>query len=159
MKYYRHYKGKYYCVIGEASHSETLEKMVVYQALYGEHALWVRPKEMFFETVTLPDGTTLQRFAPCTEEEAISATRQASDDNDFGQLANTIFNDFKAKGYVAEDFAGGCSLCGEENEFALDAIEHQLRKEKPNMTQEQRDKLTAILYKQIQVMFENEERN
>ena len=44
---YRHFKGKEYRVLGIASHSETLEPMVVYQALYGEGGLWVRPASMW----------------------------------------------------------------------------------------------------------------
>lgn len=43
----RHYKGNYYEVLGEATHTETLEPMVIYRALYGEHKIWARPKEMF----------------------------------------------------------------------------------------------------------------
>lgn len=63
---YRHYKGKLYEVIGIANHSETLEPIVVYQALYdtkefGNHALWVRPLEMFLETVDI-DGKVQPRF-------------------------------------------------------------------------------------------------
>ncbi len=46
-RYYRHFKGKRYLVTGIATHSETREKMVVYQAQYGEFALFVRPYEMF----------------------------------------------------------------------------------------------------------------
>lgn len=48
---YRHFKGKEYEVIGTASHSETLEPMVVYRALYGEGGLWVRPAAMWNESV------------------------------------------------------------------------------------------------------------
>lgn len=48
---YRHFKGKEYEVIGVASHSETLEPMVVYRALYGEGGLWVRPAAMWSEQV------------------------------------------------------------------------------------------------------------
>ena len=48
---YRHYKGKEYEVLGIARHSETLEAMVVYRALYGEHEIWVRPAVMWNETV------------------------------------------------------------------------------------------------------------
>ena len=58
---YRHFKGNEYRVIGIAKHSETLEPMVVYQALYGEMGLWVRPASMWNETVTR-DGATHQRF-------------------------------------------------------------------------------------------------
>ncbi|MGC1547671.1 MAG: DUF1653 domain-containing protein [Rhodanobacter sp.] len=59
---YRHYKGQRYRVIGTARHSETMEELVVYQALYGEHGLWVRPATMFAETVEL-EGEPIQRFA------------------------------------------------------------------------------------------------
>lgn len=60
---YKHYKGNVYEVIGIASHSETLEEMVVYKATYqleGEN-LWVRPLSMFLETVIV-DGKEVQRF-------------------------------------------------------------------------------------------------
>jgi hypothetical protein len=59
---YRHYKGGQYEVIGTARHSETLEPMTVYRALYGEHGLWVRPAAMFNEQV-LVDGVMQPRFA------------------------------------------------------------------------------------------------
>lgn len=59
---YRHYKGKQYHVIGEATHSETMETMVVYRALYGEYKLWVRPSAMFSETVRV-EGKEVSRFA------------------------------------------------------------------------------------------------
>ena len=52
---YRHFKGNEYRVIGLAKHSETLEDMVVYQALYGEQGLWVRPASMWNETVDRED--------------------------------------------------------------------------------------------------------
>lgn len=58
---YRHFKGNEYEVIGTARHSETLEEMVVYRALYGEFGLWVRPARMWNETVTR-DGVTYRRF-------------------------------------------------------------------------------------------------
>ena len=60
---YRHYKGNDYRVIGLARHSETLEPLVVYQALYGEGGLWVRPAAMFCETVEGgPGGGRVPRF-------------------------------------------------------------------------------------------------
>ena len=52
---YRHYKGNEYTVIGVARHSETEEQLVVYRQEYGEHGLWVRPKDMFLETVEVDD--------------------------------------------------------------------------------------------------------
>lgn len=58
---YRHFKGNMYRVVAMARHSETMEEMVVYQALYGEMGLWVRPRSMFLETVER-DGKVFQRF-------------------------------------------------------------------------------------------------
>lgn len=58
---YRHFKGNLYELIGVASHSETLEPMVVYRALYGEAGLWVRPASMWTETVDR-DGYRGPRF-------------------------------------------------------------------------------------------------
>lgn len=60
---YRHYKGNRYRVTGLALHSETLEPMVVYRALYGPREMWTRPASMWNEDVTLPDGRTVKRFA------------------------------------------------------------------------------------------------
>lgn len=52
---YRHFKGMEYEVLGIASHSETLEPMVVYRALYGDGGLWVRPAAMWCEMVDRDD--------------------------------------------------------------------------------------------------------
>lgn len=65
---HQHYKGNYYQVIGVAQHSETLEKLVVYKALYqpeGEN-IWVRPLDMFTETIII-DGKETPRFNYCCE--------------------------------------------------------------------------------------------
>ena len=59
---YRHYKGADYEVVGVAQHSENEEALVVYRALYGDYGLWVRPLEMFCETLEV-QGETLPRFA------------------------------------------------------------------------------------------------
>ena len=58
---YRHFKGNEYEVLGVAKHSETLEELVVYKALYGEHGLWVRPLAMFLEEVE-HNGRKVPRF-------------------------------------------------------------------------------------------------
>lgn len=58
---YRHFKGNEYLVLYTAKHSETLEEMVVYQALYGERAIWVRPVTMWNEIIER-DGLTFRRF-------------------------------------------------------------------------------------------------
>ncbi len=58
---YRHYKGSDYEVVGVARHSETEEELVVYRPLYGKGELWVRPLNMFVETVEY-EGETVSRF-------------------------------------------------------------------------------------------------
>ena len=61
---YRHYKGNEYRVLGLARHSETQEVLVVYQALYGERGLWIRPAAMWIETVVVTPGEKpVPRFA------------------------------------------------------------------------------------------------
>ena len=59
---YRHYKGMLYDVVDTVRHSESLEPMTLYRALYGEHGLWVRPAAMFNEDVVI-DGVRQPRFA------------------------------------------------------------------------------------------------
>jgi hypothetical protein len=64
---YRHFKGNEYEVISIARHSETTEPMVVYRALYGDHGTWVRPADMWNETIER-DGKTFKRFEKIDEE-------------------------------------------------------------------------------------------
>jgi hypothetical protein len=59
---YRHYKGNFYEVLDTVRHSETLEPMTLYRALYGDRGLWVRPAAMFAEDVVI-DGVQQARFA------------------------------------------------------------------------------------------------
>ncbi|MPN08322.1 hypothetical protein SDC9_155604 [bioreactor metagenome] len=65
---YRHYKGNLYEVLDTVRHSETLEPMTLYRALYGERGLWVRPATMFGETVVI-DGVEQPRFARVAEQQ------------------------------------------------------------------------------------------
>lgn len=70
---YQHYKGNLYDVIGEAWHSETKEKLVLYRALYndkkfGKTALWVRPKKMFLEKLII-GGKRFSRFKYLTKKQ------------------------------------------------------------------------------------------
>lgn len=65
---YKHYKGNEYKVITQARHSETLEDLVVYQALYGERGFWVRPLKMFLENVKLGENI-IPRFEWVRDEE------------------------------------------------------------------------------------------
>ncbi|MCY6371794.1 DUF1653 domain-containing protein [Clostridium ganghwense] len=60
-KKYKHFKGKEYLVLHVAKHSETLEKMVVYKALYGERGIWVRPLSMFLGKKEV-NGKLVNRF-------------------------------------------------------------------------------------------------
>jgi len=64
---YRHFKGNEYEVIALATDSESLEKMVVYRALYGERGLWVRPLSMFLEYIEI-NGIRVPRFTPVQPE-------------------------------------------------------------------------------------------
>jgi hypothetical protein len=71
---YRHYKGNDYFVFQVATHSETREPMVFYRCLYGDYSWWIRPLDMFTETVELA-GETIQRFRfvrTLTEQELAS---------------------------------------------------------------------------------------
>lgn len=66
---YRHYKGNLYDVVGTVRHSETLEPMTLYRALYGDNGLWVRPAAMFEEPVVI-DGLCQPRFAKVDDSTA-----------------------------------------------------------------------------------------
>lgn len=69
-KYYRHFKGGKYKALMEGMDSETQEAVIIYQALYGELGIWVRPKKMFYENVKREDYSG-PRFTEITEEEAL----------------------------------------------------------------------------------------
>lgn len=64
---YKHYKGQFYEVLDIARHSETLEYFVVYKTLYGDFDTWIRPLEMFTETVEV-DGKPIKRFQLVNEQ-------------------------------------------------------------------------------------------
>ena len=59
---YQHYKGQLYQVLHVATHSESQEKLVVYQCLYGDYSIWARPLDMFTESITLDDDREQERF-------------------------------------------------------------------------------------------------
>ena len=64
---YRHYKGMLYDVLGTVRHSESLEPMTLYRALYGAHGLWVRPAAMFNEEVVI-EGVRQPRFTRLADQ-------------------------------------------------------------------------------------------
>ncbi len=66
-KKYRHFKGNEYLVLYQAKHSETMEDLVVYQALYGERGIWVRPLDMFLGQKEV-NGQMINRFEEIEEE-------------------------------------------------------------------------------------------
>lgn len=76
---YEHFKGKRYEVLGAAHHSETLEEMVVYRALYGEKDLWVRPLAMFLETVERDGHPSTLRRAQGGEQRRTTKLRGGSE--------------------------------------------------------------------------------
>jgi hypothetical protein len=78
--FYRHYKGKVYMVLAIAKHSETLENLIMYRAMYddekfGPYAYWVRPVEMFLEEVEV-DGQMVPRFTRMDDLEAIQLVQK-----------------------------------------------------------------------------------
>lgn len=80
MKYYRHFKGGKYKLLAVGQDSETLEPVVVYQALYGDMRVWVRPYDMFYGKV-LRDGVEVERFEEITKEDIL----RTEDDAKFGK--------------------------------------------------------------------------
>jgi len=103
LRFYKHYKNKPYKFIGIAKHSESLEDLVIYETLYGNQlgSLWARPKEMFFESITL-NGIEKKRFRKLDLEIEAFADLEESHIDRISKLAEYIFsdwdfNDFKTK--------------------------------------------------------------
>jgi len=82
---YRHYKGNEYDVIGFARHSETLEDMVMYKALYSDGGTWVRPLSMWESPIEV-DGVTVKRF------EYVGENSKSSDQSELSEALRAIFS-------------------------------------------------------------------
>ena len=98
---YQHYKGNYYEVLYIARHSETLEPMVVYKALYGDGGIWARPASMWNETVE-HDGQTVPRFKKLSLEERVGFYEGLFDD--VSAAKDTFTNDIKQKLRILDDY-------------------------------------------------------
>ena len=104
---YQHYKGPFYRVLDVATHSESEEPLVIYQALYGEKGTWARPLSMFVETVDV-DGQDKARFAFCEEQTEvlevaildIKEGEEAKFETAFSQATQIISS---MKGYMSHD--------------------------------------------------------
>lgn len=108
-KYYRHFKGNIYKFVGIAKDSETLEETVVYQAMYGNHQMWVRPMDMFFEVIER-DGKKMPRFEEISEDDVFGL------DERFDEVARFVVSEQNAVRPVLQRklalgyFRAGCIL-------------------------------------------------
>jgi len=110
---YRHFKGNYYRVLSIARHSETTEPMVVYQALYGNGGIWVRPADMWDETVER-DGKVFRRFEPLDRvgrvafyEQIFDEVRSMSPEAAFGkeiQMKVRLLDEYYTSGEWQKDY-------------------------------------------------------
>lgn len=101
--HYRHFKGNHYKVLSIARHSETSEPMVVYQALYGEGGIWVRPAEMWNELVTR-DGKTFPRFQRISREQRIAFYEEIFNELQAADPAAGISGELQSKCRFLEEY-------------------------------------------------------
>lgn len=125
FKYYRHFKGGKYKVLAIGQDSETLQKVVIYQALYGEMKVWVRPYEMFFGK-TEKDGVEIDRFKEISKDEVMRSEEDAKylDNKHRGGENNQ-------KGGLYEDFYAVYQIvsCIASYKSSLDAVAFQTQLE------------------------------
>ncbi len=111
---YQHFKGNYYRVLSIARHSETVEAMVVYQALYGDGGVWVRPADMWNETVER-DGKTFCRFHRLSAAERVAfyediydelckALQENISSGETLQMKRKLLEDYYTSGEWREDY-------------------------------------------------------
>lgn len=150
---YRHFKGKEYQVLGVARHSETLEPMVVYKALYDEGSIWVRPASMWNEMVER-DGQLIPRFAYIGEEPMLligypgcTTCQKARNWLDANQLAYDLRN-VKEQKPTAEELrtwyaVSGLPLKKFFNTSGMLYKERRLKDQLPGMSEEEQIALLA----------------
>ncbi len=125
VKYFRHFKGGKYKVLAIGQDSETLERVVIYQALYGEMKVWVRPYEMFFGK-TLKDGVEIERFKEISKSEVMRSVEDAK------YLANKHQGGrSNQKGSLYEDYYAVYQIvsCLARYKTSLDAVAFQTQLE------------------------------
>ena len=111
---YEHYKGNRYKVISIAKHSETLEKLVVYQALYGNREVWVRPYNMFCEKIQ-KDNTEIPRFKYVGDEKDLTCEIQL-------ELSDDLKREFFENGIdVEKEILQNIDVAGIEHKIVGDS--------------------------------------
>ncbi len=160
-EFYRHFKNKLYQIIAVATHSETGEEMVVYQALYGDFKIWVRPLDMFLEEVDrekYPDAVQKYRFErvrlvkPQNAEDSAknatqpvqqeSAAQKLSADSDSSAAQNTAAQTPDEDQPVNQDLLDFFDAMDEKN---YDRMLECLTKLQPHATQKEMDDICMVL--------------
>ena len=160
-EFYRHFKNKLYQIIAVATHSETGEEMVVYQALYGDFRVWVRPLDMFLEEVDrekYPDAVQKYRFErvrlvkPQNAEDSAknvtqpvqqaSAAQKLSADSDSSAAQNTAAQTPDEDQPVNRELLDFFDAMDEKN---YDRMLECLTKLQPHATQKEMDDICMVL--------------
>ena len=160
-EFYRHFKNKLYQIIAVAVHSETGEEMVVYQALYGDFKIWVRPLDMFLEEVDrekYPDAVQKYRFErvrlvkPQNAENSaknatqpvqqVSAAQKLSADSDSSAAQNTTAQPPAEDQPVNRELLDFFDAMDEKN---YDRMLECLTKLQPHATQKEMDDICMVL--------------
>lgn len=112
------------------------------------------------DNVTIGAGSVVVKDIPSNSiavgnpAKVIKSVKSKGKDKNQGILLDELFRTFSDKGYSAEDFYGGCALCGDANEFALDIIEAAVVKADPGITDTERIRITSELYNELHQRFD-----